>query len=93
LPTRKSWINNEYEGKLLRYAINKLAKKLKKTEDTEDIIKITNAISTAANSKLALVKYEVMDDKIDLLMTMLKSRELKKYVEENVAKELPGAED
>ena len=63
MTTRHAWNDNNFEGKLLRKAIGKLAKKLKNTDDTDEIIKITNAISAASNAKKGLAQYEHLDDK------------------------------
>lgn len=93
--TKHAWNDNNYEGKLLRRAISKLANKLKTANDTEEIIKIINAISTASNAKLGLAKYEYQDKKLDYVLKLLKEKDLTKYNDEalNDIKQLPGKQD
>lgn len=90
--TGHAWNDNNYEGKLLRKAIGRLANKLKKAEDTEELIKIINAISTASNAKMNLARYEYQDKKLDHVLKLLKEKELTKYNDEalNDLKQLPG---
>ena len=90
---KTAWSDNSHEGKLLRYGINKLAKKLKKTEDAEELIKILNAISTAANIKVGLARYEIQDQKLDMVIQLFKDRQLKKFIGDNLANELPKPKD
>lgn len=93
--TGHAWDDNNYEGKLLRKAIGKLAKKLKETDDTEELIKIINSISTASNAKVGLAKYEHQDKKMDKILQLLENHKLVKYNDEAFrdAKELPGFKD
>jgi len=79
LTTRHAWNDNNFEGKLLRKAISKLAKRLKDEEDmpTEELVKLINCIATAANVKKGLAQYEHLDKKVSVLLDLLKSRELK----------------
>lgn len=93
--TKHAWNDNNYEGKLIRYGINKIAKKLKISDDTDEIIKLLNAISTASNAKANLAKYEHLDKKLDHVLQLLKHRELKVINLEavNDLKQLPGQPD
>jgi hypothetical protein len=81
LPTRHAWNDNNYEGKLLRSAISKLAKRLKKSDDlsTDELIKIINCMATASNAKKGLSEYEHYNKKLDHVLSLLKERELVKY--------------
>ena len=93
--TGHAWDDNNYEGKLLRRAIGKLANKLKNTEDVDEMIHIINSIATASNAKVGLAKYEHQDKKMDQILKLLKDKELVKYNVEalETAKELPGYKD
>lgn len=90
---RVGWVDNNHEGKLIRFGINKLAKKLKQAEETDEIVKIMNAISVASNAKANLSKYEVMDKKLNLLLTLLKEQQPKRFIADNYSGELPRPEN
>ncbi|UVF62422.1 hypothetical protein [Nitrososphaeria virus YSH_922147] len=93
--TGHAWNDNNYEGKLLRKAIGKLAKKLKESTEIDELIKITNAIAFASNTKMNLAKYEYQDKKLDLVLRLLKEKDLVKYNDGalNDIKQLPGQQD
>lgn len=84
---KKAWYDNNHEGKLLRYGLNKLAKVLKKAEDVDDIIKIMNAVSVASNSKANIAKQQIIAKEIKELKLMV-ARVLPQRVD---VIELPGA--
>jgi len=86
---KKGWYDGNHEGKLLRRGINKLAKKLNEAEDTDEIIKIINCISTAANAKQNLAKYLHLDTKINELLVLMKKQEARNILTDNMAHELP----
>lgn len=69
---KKAWYDNNHEGKALRYGINKLLKKLKKTEDTEELIKILNCIAFSSNVKSNLAKLEYLTKDIKELKELVK---------------------
>lgn len=92
MPTRHAWNDNNYEGKLLRKAISKLAKRLKDEEDmpTQELVMLVNCIAGAANAKKGLAAYEYQDKKIQQLEEYIESRKLKKYSQEYDKDALPG---
>ena len=76
--TRHAWFDNNYEGKLLRKAISKLAKRLKdeETMPTAELVMLINCISNATNAKKVLAQYEYQDKQIAEIKRLLKDREL-----------------
>ena len=93
MKAKKAWFDNNHEGKLLRYGINKLAKKLKTSDDTDELIKILNCLSLASNSKANLGKFEIVDKKLNTLLTLLKEQQPKRFIADNYSGELPRPED
>jgi len=94
--TRHAWNDNNYEGKLLRKVITRLAKRINEDKEdtipTAELVSIINCISTAANAKVSLAKYEYQDKQIAEIKRYIKNNELVKYnpeAKEDV-KYLPG---
>jgi len=90
--TRHAWNDNNYEGKLLRRAITKLAKRLSKEENVDEMIKITHAIAAAANAKKGLASYEYQDKQIAEIKRLIRNNEFVKINTEALhdSRELPG---
>ena len=91
---RVAWNDNSHEGKIIRRLVDRLNSKVNKTEDVDEMIKILNAISNAANTKTNIAKYEKMDDKLNSVLKLLKefkdSKQFTKFVEDNYVNQLPG---
>lgn len=93
MTTRKAWFDGEHEGKLLRYGINKLAKQLRKAEDSDEIIKLLNAIGYAANAKQNIAKQQLLDGKVTELLKLIKEQNARKIFVDNQSHELPRKQD
>lgn len=97
MPNRQAWDNNSHEGKLLRYNINRLQKRIKKLLDNETVDneeKIARLMHTQTfliNSKTKIIELSLTERKIVAIEEYNKNHKIRQIMTDSVedGKELP----